>query len=115
MTTISAKDRKCRERECSPGRYQLGAPMVDMMLPASAGGNRVPVTAQLVQVVEGTVRDVIHRFNEIGLARPPPDLPPMMPRGGDDQRLLRPRWWTCPAGGKCIDLPLGAGGATFEW
>lgn len=39
-----------------------------MMLPASAGGNRVPVIAQLVQADEDTVRDVIHRFNEIGLA-----------------------------------------------
>jgi transposase len=52
-----------------------------MMLLASAGGNRVPVIATLVQADEDTVRDVIHRFNEIGLAaldprwaggRPPP-------------------------------------------
>jgi transposase len=39
-----------------------------MMLLASAGGNRVPVIAQLVHADEDTVRDVIHRFNEIGLA-----------------------------------------------
>lgn len=39
-----------------------------MMLLASAGGNRVPVIAQLVQADEDTVRDVIHRFNDIGLA-----------------------------------------------
>jgi len=39
-----------------------------MILLASAGGNRVPVIAQLVQADEDTVRDVIHRFNEIGLA-----------------------------------------------
>ncbi|MFF4775841.1 helix-turn-helix domain-containing protein [Microtetraspora fusca] len=39
-----------------------------MMLLASAGGNRVPVIAQLVQADEDTVRDVIHRFNEIGMA-----------------------------------------------
>ncbi|MFJ4633684.1 IS630 family transposase [Streptomyces sp. NPDC088847] len=39
-----------------------------MMLLASAGGNRVPVIAQLMQADEDTVRDVIHRFNEIGLA-----------------------------------------------
>ncbi|MBX4175995.1 IS630 family transposase [Streptomyces geysiriensis] len=39
-----------------------------IMLPASAGGNRAPVIAQLVQADEDTVRDVIHRFNEIGLA-----------------------------------------------
>jgi hypothetical protein len=34
-----------------------------MMLPASVGGNRVPVIAQLVQADEDTVREVIHRFN----------------------------------------------------
>ncbi|SED66963.1 Transposase [Streptomyces sp. 2112.3] len=39
-----------------------------MMLLASAGGNRVPVIAQLVQADEDTVREVIHRFNEMGLA-----------------------------------------------
>jgi transposase len=39
-----------------------------MMLLASAGGNRVPVIAQLVQADEDTARDVIHRINEIGLA-----------------------------------------------
>jgi hypothetical protein len=39
-----------------------------MMLLASAGGNRVPVIAKLVQADEDTVRDEIHRFNEIGLA-----------------------------------------------
>ncbi|MER7930736.1 IS630 family transposase [Streptomyces sp. NPDC096057] len=39
-----------------------------MLLLASAGGNRVPVIAQLVQADEDTVRDVIHHFNEIGLA-----------------------------------------------
>lgn len=38
-----------------------------MMLLASAGGNRVPVIARLVQTAEDTVPDVIHRFNEIGL------------------------------------------------
>jgi hypothetical protein len=39
-----------------------------MMLLASAGRNRVPVIAQLVQADEDTARDVIHRINEIGLA-----------------------------------------------
>jgi transposase len=39
-----------------------------MMLLASAGGSTVPVSARLVQADEDTVRDVIHRFNEIGLA-----------------------------------------------
>lgn len=45
-----------------------------MMLLASAGGNRVPVTAQLVQADEDTVRDVVHRFNEIGLALSGPSM-----------------------------------------
>lgn len=35
-----------------------------MMLLASAGGNRVPVIAQLVQADEDTVREVIHRFKD---------------------------------------------------
>ncbi|MGW2680378.1 IS630 family transposase [Streptomyces sp. NPDC001436] len=39
-----------------------------IMLLASAGGSTVPVIARLVQADEDTVRDVIHRFNEIGLA-----------------------------------------------
>lgn len=39
-----------------------------MMLLASVGGNSVPVIAQLVRADEGTMRDVIHWFHEIGLA-----------------------------------------------
>lgn len=39
-----------------------------MMLLASAGGNTGPVIARLVQADEDTVRGVIHKFNEIGLA-----------------------------------------------
>ncbi|MGW2372926.1 IS630 family transposase [Kitasatospora sp. NPDC001683] len=52
-------------RRCSTNtvRYRRA-----MMLLASAGGNRVPVIAQLVKADEDTVRDVIHRFNEVGLA-----------------------------------------------
>ena len=34
---------------------------------ASAGGNSVPVIARLVAADEDTVREVIHRFNELGL------------------------------------------------
>ncbi|AXE82569.1 hypothetical protein C5746_03360 [Streptomyces atratus] len=55
-----------------------------MMLLASAGGNRVPVIAQLVQADEDTVRDVIHRFNEIGLACLDPQW------AGGRPRLLTP-------------------------
>lgn len=39
-----------------------------MILLACAGGNTVPVIARLVAADEDTVRDVIHRFNENGLA-----------------------------------------------
>lgn len=57
------------------------------MLLASAGGNRVPLIAQLVQADEDdedTVRDVIHRFNEIGLACLDPQW------AGGRPRLLTP-------------------------
>lgn len=37
------------------------------ILLASAGGNTVPIIARLVAADEDTVREVIHRFNEIGL------------------------------------------------
>lgn len=37
----------------------------EMMLSASAGGNRVAVIAKPVQADEDTLRDVFHRFNEI--------------------------------------------------
>ncbi|MDL4775754.1 helix-turn-helix domain-containing protein [Actinomadura xylanilytica] len=55
-----------------------------MMLLASAGGNRVPVIAQLVQADEGTGREVIHRFDEIGLACLDPQC------AGGRPRLLTP-------------------------
>ena len=55
-----------------------------MILLASAGGNRVPVIARLVQADEDTVRDVIHRFNEIGLAALDPQW------AGGRPRLLSP-------------------------
>jgi transposase len=51
-----------------------------MMLLASAGRNRLPVIAQLVQADEDTVRDVIHRFNEIGLACRDPQWAGCRPR-----------------------------------
>jgi transposase len=38
-----------------------------MVVLASAGGNSVPVIARLVQADEDSVRQVIHRFNEMGL------------------------------------------------
>ncbi|WP_433616716.1 IS630 family transposase [Dactylosporangium sp. CA-139114] len=39
-----------------------------MVVLASAGGNSVPVIARLVQADEDSVRQVIHRFNEMGMA-----------------------------------------------
>jgi hypothetical protein len=39
-----------------------------MMAPASAGGSTVPVIVRSVRADEDTVRDVIHRIREIGLA-----------------------------------------------
>jgi Homeodomain-like domain len=39
-----------------------------MVVLASAGGNTVPAIARLVQADEDSVRQVIHRFNEIGMA-----------------------------------------------
>jgi transposase len=39
-----------------------------MMLLASAGGSTVPAIARLIEADKDTVRDVIHRFNEVGLS-----------------------------------------------
>ncbi len=70
-----------------------------MMLLASAGGNRVPVIAQLVQADEDTVRDVIHRFNEIGLACLDPRWAGGRPRllGPDDEDFVAATATTRPA------------------
>jgi transposase len=61
-----------------------------MMLLASAGGNAVPVIARLVQADEDTVREVIHRFNEIGLACLDPQWAGGRPRllDGDDEEFV---------------------------
>jgi transposase len=59
----SALTGKVRRGSTSSVRYRRA-----MTLLASAGGNRVPVIARLVQADEDTVRDVIHRFHESGLA-----------------------------------------------
>lgn len=68
-----------RRGSTNPVRYRRA-----MLLPASAGGNRVPVIAQLVQADEDTVRDVIHRFNETGLTCLDPQW-----AGGRPRRLNR--------------------------
>ncbi|WP_327411434.1 IS630 family transposase (plasmid) [Streptomyces sp. NBC_01281] len=60
------------------------------MLLASAGGSTVPVIARLVQADEDTVRDVIHKFNEIGLACLDPRWAGGRPRllGRDDEDFV---------------------------
>ncbi len=70
-----------------------------LMLLASAGGNRVPVTAQLVAADEDTVRDVIHRFNEIGLACLDPRWAGGRPRllNADDEAFVVATATTRPA------------------
>lgn len=55
--------RTVRRASTSTVRYRRA-----MMLLASAGGNTAPVIARLVQAAEGPVCEVIHKFNEIGLA-----------------------------------------------
>lgn len=69
------------------------------MLLASAGGNRVPVIAQLVQADEDTVRDVIHRFNEIGLTSLAPQCSGGLPRllSSDDEDFVIRTATTLPA------------------
>lgn len=67
------------------------------MLLASAGGNRVPVIARLVQADEDTVREVIHRFNEIGLAA----LDPRTSASSGKLKALQREpagWMLCSAG-----------------
>lgn len=61
-----------------------------MMLLASAGGNRVPVIAQLVPADEDTVRDVLHRFHEIGLVCLDPQWAGGRPRllSSDDEDFI---------------------------
>jgi transposase len=39
-----------------------------LVVQASAGGNTVPVIARLVQTSEDRVREMVHRFNEMGMA-----------------------------------------------
>ncbi|MGW6979177.1 IS630 family transposase [Streptomyces sp. NPDC054932] len=74
-----------RRGSTSSVRFRRG-----MMLLASAGGNRVPVIAKLTQADEDTVRDVIHRFNEIGLACLDPRWAGGRPRllGPDDEDFV---------------------------
>ncbi|GIH14251.1 IS630 family transposase [Rugosimonospora africana] len=61
-----------------------------MVVLASAGGNSVPVIARLVQADEDSVRQVIHRFNEMGMASLNPQWAGGRPRliSEDDEALI---------------------------
>ena len=61
-----------------------------MVVLASAGGNSVPVIARLVQADEDSVRGVIHRFNESGMASLDPQWAGGRPRriSSDDEAFI---------------------------
>ncbi|PWU62386.1 IS630 family transposase [Micromonospora globispora] len=61
-----------------------------MVVLASAGGNSVPVIARLVQADEDSVRQVIHRFNEMGMASLDPQWAGGRPRriSSDDEAFI---------------------------
>ncbi|WP_233579681.1 IS630 family transposase [Verrucosispora sp. FIM060022] len=61
-----------------------------MVVLASAGGNTVPAIARLVQADEDTVRQVIHRFNEVGMASLDPQWAGGRPRliSDDDEAFI---------------------------
>src|SRR3954462_5084147 len=64
-----------------------------LIIMASASGTPVPAIARLVAAHEDTVRDVIHRFNEIGLGALDPNVagggPPRI-REDDETYLAAP-------------------------
>ncbi|MBG6064437.1 IS630 family transposase [Micromonospora ureilytica] len=61
-----------------------------LIIMASASGTPVPAIARLVAAHEDTVRDVVHRFNEIGLRAVDPQWAGGRPRliTDDDQRFI---------------------------
>ncbi len=61
-----------------------------MVVLASAGGNTVPAIARLVQADEDTIRQVIHRFNEMGMASLDPQWAGGRPRqiSSDEEQLI---------------------------
>ncbi|MFC5996298.1 helix-turn-helix domain-containing protein, partial [Pseudonocardia hispaniensis] len=75
-----------------------------MVVLASAGGNSVPVIARLVAADEDTVREVIHRFNELGMKALDPRWAGGRPRqiSAEDEAFLvetarsRPERLGCP-------------------
>src|SRR3954451_7330978 len=75
-----------------------------MVVLASASGNTVPAIARLVAADEDTVREVIHRFNELGMKALDPHWAGGRPRriSGEDEEFLvqtartRPEKLGCP-------------------
>ncbi|WP_344291878.1 helix-turn-helix domain-containing protein [Actinopolymorpha rutila] len=68
-----------------------------MVVPASAGGNSVPVIARLVHADEDSVRQVIHRFNEMGMASLDPRWAGGRPRiTPDDEAFIVATAYTRP-------------------
>jgi len=61
-----------------------------MVVLASTGGNTVPAIARLVQADEDTIRQVIHRFNEMGMASLDPRWAGGRPRliSSDDEQFI---------------------------
>ena len=61
-----------------------------MVVLASAGGNTVPAIARLVQADEDTIRQVTHRFNEMGMASLDPQWAGGRPRqiSPDDEQYI---------------------------
>src|SRR3954451_14273940 len=61
-----------------------------MVVLASAGGNTVPAIARLVSADEDTIRQVIHRFNEMGMASLDPRWAGGRPRliSPDDEQFI---------------------------
>jgi transposase len=61
-----------------------------MVVLASAGGNTVPAIARLVSADEDTIRQVIHRFNEMGMASLDPRWAGGRPRqiSPDDEQYI---------------------------
>lgn len=68
---LTPAEGQCLQRNVCRGESKQGGNVVRWrratILLASAGGNTVPMIARLVAADEDTVREVIHRFNDIGL------------------------------------------------
>src|SRR6266508_3124059 len=89
-------------RRANMGRLRVRRALIIM---ASASGTPVQAIARLVAAHEDTVRDVIHRFNEIGLRALDPNWAGGRPRriSPDDETYIVE---TAKARPKTLDLPF---------